>query len=343
MSNIAQHMRITATQVTDQDVDRRIAAVNDLAGTYALLRSPLEILNKAAGIAVSLGGDGTPSDQLGEEVQAAVQPHASSFIYSERPLEVGICSGMAVYSMISSEPTGTGASTNADLMAAGLWSALSFQATLSEPKREALRAQVLTAAQSRVTRAAERARMRSEVPAFGAPGIVVEELEKYPAAFKRATTATIDALRRNAVLDREELDFLWYAMLDHSRLLKKPLRALDEPVRVVAAGIEAAAKLRKLPCDVHHELVVRSVSADAELNLDELMDAIGGDRDLLATPFDPDVLAQAPGVFPLLRAFSTGSSGIDGAAVRRTASDWGGRALLEAGIFHMATGSGAKL
>lgn len=343
MSNLALHMRITATQVTDEDVDRRNAAVTDLATSFKKMKDPHAILAKAVEIADALGGDGTPSERLGEQVQEAVQPHASSFIYSERPLEVGICSGMAAYSIISPEPAVMLGWTSADIMAAGLWSTLSFQAPLTEQKREALRVQLLTAAQERVTTVAEGARRRSEVPDFGALSLVVEEVEKFPGTFKRATAATIEALRRNAALDREELDFLWWVMLDRSRLLKKPLSDLDEAIRIVAAGIEAAANLRKLPCDVHHELVLRSVSADTEFDLASLLAAIGGDRYALATPFAGSVVNHAPGVFPLLHALSTGSAAIDGASVKRRTSEWGSRALLEAGIFHMCIGTACTL
>lgn len=335
MSNVAQHMRITGTQVTDEDVDRRNSAVAELAAMYTKMTVPGQILAKASEIAAALGGSGTPSKELGEEIEAVVQIHSSSFIYSERPLEVGICSGMAAHSMISPAPISMSDFTVADIMAAGLWSTLSFQSPLEEPKREALRLQVLSAAQGRVTSAAEGARKRSQVPNFGEPTITSEELGSFTDDFKEATSTTIEALRRNAALDREELDFLWWVMLDRSRLLKKPLPGLKEPTRLVAAGIEAAANLRKLPCDVHYELVLRSVSKDTAVDLTSLMTTIGQDRSALTTVFlASKLIKEAPGVFPLLHALSTGNINIEGASIKRTSSEWGQRALLEAGIFH---------
>lgn len=343
MSNVALHMRITATQVTDEDVDRRNAAVNDLIAIYSKMKSASDILAMAEEIAAALGGSGTPSDWLGEQIEEVVQAHSSSFIYSERPLEVGICSGLAAYGLISQPPTAKLSWTPADIMAVGLWSALSFQAPLTDPKREALRVQLLTAAQDRVTRVAEGARVRSDVPDFGALSAAAEELEKVPAAFKKATTSTIEALRSNAALDREELDFLWWAMLERSRTLNKSLMSLEEPVRVVTAGIEAAALLRKLPCDVHHELVLRSISEDEALDLASLLTAIGEYRGTLISSFSSDVLDEAPGVYPLLCALSAENSEVDGALVKRKASEWGGRALLEAAIFHIRIGTAGKL
>ncbi|RML35490.1 hypothetical protein APX70_00945 [Pseudomonas syringae pv. maculicola] len=297
------------------------------------MTSSQQILLTIAEIAAALNGDGKPSDRLGQEVQEAVQQHSSSFIYSERSLEVGICSGMAVLSIISQKPTFKNDWTVSDIMAVGIWSALSFQSPLSEPKREALRQQVLSAAQDRVVNAAEHARERSAVQDFGTLKMSAEELEKIPVDFKAATDRTIEALRRNAALDREELDFLWWVMLDRSRLLNRPLQSLDEPIRMVVAGIEAAKYLRKLPCDVHYELVLRSVSEDAEFDLPSLFDAIGEHRYALMESFNTiGAVNNVPGVFPLLHALATGNLDIEGASVKRKSSEWGERALLEASV-----------
>lgn len=70
--------------------------------------------------------------------------------------------------------------------------------------------------------------------------VTIAEGAKPTTTFKKATGATIEALRRNAVLDREELDFLWWVQLNRSRLLKRPIDGMAEPLRRVASGIEAA-------------------------------------------------------------------------------------------------------
>jgi len=337
MSNLATHLRITGLQVTDDDVDRRTKAVSELATAYGKITGVKEILEKAAEIAIACGGDGTPPPSLGAEVQTAVQVHASSFLSSEKPLEVGVCSGFAALSAISPAPIPSqmGVWTVPDVLAAGLWSALSFQAPLKDPKRETFRSELLAGARSRVIRAAETTRKRSEVPDFTEFSVAADGFDKVPAAFKEATAATIEALRRNAALDREELDFLWWAMLDRSRLLNKRLADLDEPLRLVVAGIEAASNLRRLPCDVHSELVLRSVTADGKVNLADLLTAIGDSRRSLISKFPGDVITQIRPVFPLLSSLVTEDADIDGAPVKRSASEWGTRALLEAALYHL--------
>ena len=152
---------------------------------------------------------------------------------------------------------------------------------------------------------------------------------------KEATAGTVDALKRNAALDREEIDFLWWALLGRSRLLKRQLSAIIEPTRIVAAGIEGAKLLRRLPCEVHREIVLRTLDQDPQLNLTELLEAIGADRDQLIQGFDHSEATAHPTVFPLLNALVTGNGSTLGADIKRSVSEWGERALLEAGFTKM--------
>lgn len=331
MDNIPVHMRISGLQITNEDVDSRRSAAGALATSWGKSRNISDVLSKAAEIADALGGDGSPPDTLGAEVEAAVQKRASAFLSSERPLEVSVCAGMAVVSMMKPEPTSLDW-TVPDLLATALWSALAFQPALQEEKREALRTEVLTAVRDRSVKAAEKARERVAVPDSAELTVTIDEAGKATTNLKKSMAGTIDTLRRNAALDREELDFLWWAQLGRSRLLGKSLATIAEPVRLVASGIEAAGHLRRLPCEVHRDLVLRTVDADPELDLVELMAAIGGYRATLGAPYQNGMVAAAPSVFPLLHAIATGAATGASATVKRKASNWGARALLEAGL-----------
>lgn len=340
MANLAVHMRIASLDVSNEDVDTRQAAVSELVEAWGKLKTPTIIIAKAAEIAHALGGNGTPTAALGEEVQCAIQKHASAFLHAEQPLEIGICSGVAAIELLSPSPSDSGWTTP-DVFAAALWSALTFQTPL-DGKREALRIEVLEVAQLRSLKSSELSRQRSPVSDFGELAITTDSEAKVTSNFKKVTNATITGLRRNAALDREELDFLWWVQLSRSRLLNRPLASINEPVRLVAAGIEAAGHLRRLPCEVHREVVLRTLDADPELDLADLIAEIGDDRDALGSRYGSGVVAQAPTVFPLLHALTTGSTSADGAKVPRKSGDWGARALLEAGLAQMcATGPSA--
>ena len=330
MNAIATHMRITNLQVTNEDVDTRTAAVSDLVATWGKLKDTETIIAKGAAIAEALGGAGTPSAVFGVEIEGAVQAHASAFLHSERPLEVGIIAGNSGWAV-------------ADILGTALWLALSFQPALEDVKREALRSSVLETARGRSTSGAEAARQRVAVNDFGEFTITAGEEVKAPASFKKATTATIEALRRNAALDREELDFLWWSQLGRSRLLNRMLVDVAEPVRLVAAGIEAAGYLRRLPCEVHRDVVLRTVREDPELDQSALLKTLGDDRAVLGQSYTNGLAGRLPEVFPLLHSLTAGAPSAEGGKIKRRSSEWGARALLEAGLVKLQASGPAKL
>ncbi|HEJ3299939.1 TPA: hypothetical protein SMW04_003843 [Pseudomonas aeruginosa] len=334
MENIAVHMRVSGVSVGDEDVNSRRAAATSLATSWKKDKNAGAIVSRAAEIAKALGGDGNPPPTLGMEVQAAIQKKSSSFLYEERPLDISVCAGMAMVSLLTGNP-GTIGWTVYDVYATALWSALAYQPVLEAERRENLRREVLEAASGWSTMSAEKARARAEIPEPNALKITTDANGAVTSDLKGAMTDTIEALCRNAALDREELDFLWWAQLGRSRLLNKQLSAITEPTRIVAAGIEGARMLRRLPCEVHREIVIRTLDQDPELDLEGLLAALGDDRAVLGAPFIEGSVAAHPTVFPLLHALATGELDDAGATVKRHVSEWRERALLETGLAQM--------
>ena len=344
MNRAAVHMRIVSLNPTNEEVDACKAAAAKLSKTWGRSRNKAVMLEKASQIAAALGGDGTPPETLGSEVEGAIQSHASAFLYTERLLEVGICAGIGAMNLLAGPANSTGWA-NADALAGALWSALGFQLPLEDDRREALRKEVLDTAQSRTMETAEGARQRTSVSDFGQFHITEGNRTQVPSNFKRATGATIDALRRNAALDREELDFLWWSQLGRSKLLDRSLSEINESVRLVALGIEAVRHLRHLPCEVHRDVVLRALETNPESDLNELITMIGEDRTALGTAYGTadSVVGRAPDVFPLLSALAAGSTSGDGAGVKRPASEWGARALLEGALVKLFSTGPAQL
>jgi hypothetical protein len=332
--NISLHLRITELTPSNEDVNSRRAAVDNLATVWGKNRDVNQIVAKAAAIAESLGGDGSPSAELATEVQTAVQKHASAFLYAEKPLEVGLCAGMAAVTMMRADPESVGW-TALDVYANALWSALAFQPVLGEEKRENLRREVFDRARQYSLASAEQARERKDVAEPIDLVVTIAEGNKATTNFKKAVLGTIEALRRNATLDREEIDFLWWSQLSRSRLLNRPLSSISEATRLVASGIEASGLLRRLPAEVHRDLVLRTADVDPEFDLPELLAEIGDDRAALVGGINTDYVTTYPTVFPLLNSIVTGAAEVDGAMGKRKASTWGGRALLEGALSRM--------
>lgn len=334
MINLALHLRITGMQVLDVDVDSRKAAATDLRSKWNKEGAVGTIFKRASEIAMALGTESDPPVDLAAEVEKAVQGHASAFLSNERPLEIGICAAAAVDAMLEGTRLDNDGWKIVDVLATALWSALSFQSPLNDVKREGLRVEILRLVQQRSMEAAEESRKRMEVAEFGDFAVVPEDDAKTLAAFKKATGSTIKTLRRNAALDREELDFMWWTLAARSHLLNRPLKMLSEPVRLVVAGIEAADYLRRLPCDVHRDLVLRHTDDDAEVTLTELLASLGEDETAIRNSLDDHkaTILAAPGVFPLLSALLTGKTHVPDGDGARLSSVWGARALLETSL-----------
>lgn len=328
MNNLASYMRISSINVTDNDVDSRQAAIKILATAWGKDSDVNSIVTTASDIAEALGGDGTPSANLGEKVQDAIQKNSSSFLYEERLLDVGICSAMAVASLMDGATGNTGWLIK-DVYAVALWSALSFQPILEDERREKLRCELLDLASDWSTTSAEKARERINVPDPSNLKITIDEANAATSNFTDAIKNSINALRHNSALDREELDFLWWTLSGCSRLLKSRLSEIAEPMRILSAGIEGAKFLRRLPCEIHREIVLRTLDQNPEFDLAELLLAIGEGRTVLSSAFPTKPVVTHPTIFPLLHALYTGKAENVGATLTRPLSEWGERALLE--------------
>lgn len=334
MENMSLHMRISGINVTDADVSSRIAVATSLKSKWIKEKNLESVITNAVEIAKALGGGVIPPPKLGAEVEAAIRKKSPSYLLVERPLDIGICAGMAIVSLLDSSRS-TIKSMVAETYGLALWSTLSYQPVLDDERREKLRCEVLNAASSWSRKSAEKARERIDVPDLPAIKITISDSGEVSNNIGEAITNSIKALRCNAALDREEIDFLWWAQLGRSRLLDKQLASISEITRIVAAGIEGASMLRGLPCEVHREIVLRTLDQDPSLDLAELIAALGDDRVVLGEAFIEGCVITYPTVFPLLHALATGKTGEKGAAEKRDASEWGTRALLEAGFANM--------
>ena len=109
-----------------------------------------------------------------------------------------------------------------DVYSNALWSALAFQPPLARRSAKGCAARCLTARRNGAWRAQTRHAERHQVPICRTLPSQLARTISASSNFKKVTAGTVEALRRNAALDREELDFLWWVQLNRSRLLGRP-------------------------------------------------------------------------------------------------------------------------
>ena len=330
MSIMAKYARIFWADPRDEDVGARNRAVDALRAGLELLKTR-EAIEAAGAIADMLAGANIPSG-LAARAEKALTDHSPAFVLEGSQQQGVVCLAAAALALVKTGPAQAGGWTTPDAMAAALWSALSLQDRRDGAPTEGLREDLLDACRQRVRSVAKHARSRRPVPDVGTLTIPDEDPTNRSAqsAYKRATAPVIKALKDNADLDREEIDFLWWTLSDYSGLLGCPLADKNLPCRAVAAGIEGSSMLRRLPDDGLRHAVLRLVGVSAALTLGELVADLGADATLLAANCVRPWVAKLPTVFPLLAALSGEGGG--GSFVRLDARGWGARALLEAAI-----------
>jgi hypothetical protein len=336
MSVMAKYVRIFWPDPKDEDVNRRNAAVATIQAWIETFNDPWMSIQLASALADSVA-DGQARNVFAFKVeQAIVDAGSAAFVREGHDLEIVVVALVSALDLFRRATEDSGESA-ADALAAGLWSALSFQIAVSDEPIELLRQEILKAARERTMLIAERSRRRQIVPEIGP--LTLPETQPIGArastAYRKATEPLVKALRENAELDREELEFLWWMIEDWSDALDCRLSDSDPLIRAVAAGIDGASKLRRLPASGHRNVVLRGVPAGNPASLIALLATLGDHRSTLAKSINADRISQSPTVFPLLTAIASGNNRPAGADVERNARDWGARALLEAGIMQV--------
>jgi hypothetical protein len=229
--------------------------------------------------------------------------------------------------------------SRADILAIGLWSALSFQSPRTEAKIESLRSELLDAGRDLALRSAESSRKRAAVSDY-ALKMAEHEAEGWAGFdkhFKPEFKRIVGALRSNAALDREELDVLWWVLEDWSELLNRRFSTNSTAASAIASGIEAGRLLRRLPSETHKHLVLRNVLEDATLSMTELLKALEPEAPKLAGAHaENEVLSSCPSIFPLLSRIASNQFRGSASKEKRQLSEWAVRALLESAILRLA-------
>ena len=330
--DVARFVRIFEPDPSDDFVAKRTAAIRQLKTHFLKQRDVGKLMSLASEtFGVFLDSPVVPESHAGA-IEGAIKKQSESFVRDGRDLEMSVCAMIAVVNAIQGSGKASEGWTVADVLATAVWSRASFLPANPEPKLEELRSQAVDAAKQRILVSSLDTRVRRNVPEFGQFGDDALGAE----AFREATGATIDALRYNAALDREELDMLWWVLGDTSNVLEIPLTSMSPETRAIASGIELGALLRTLPGQSHRNLCARSVGETEPMTLAGVLEALGDDRTALAASFANEALVdEAASVFPLLNGIRAGSSALAGSEVARPLKEWCARALLERAVLRV--------
>lgn len=326
MADLAKHMRIYDASPDDDLVSKREAAIKDAIAAFRKTTHANLLVSLAAATATSFATGSAP-DPLGSTVATAIKNKAPSFVRDERELEVAVVGAISILELLEAADTNNTVTVK-DILTATLWSALSFQNPIEDAKHEQLRQELLGVARDRTLRRAEISRKRAvpkEVPEFteGDASQVAKSLN--------AAKTAVTVLENNAVLDREEIDILWWATGGRSPLCGMAYDRMTSAARGIVRGIELGILLRRVPSQAMRSLALTGVAESEPMTLAELLDASADVLEPLAKKIPtPSTIEAHQIVFPLLSAILVGSATAGGQ--KKTVDEWCSRAILETGL-----------
>jgi hypothetical protein len=336
--DIAQHIRIFDKTPSDELVQKRTEAIGALSDKFSKLVNVSDILDLAADLTKAAAKNGALPESRAAEVETAIRDKSSSFVREGQELQMLTCALLAVLKLLKEAKPSMAVWSRTDILALGLWSGLGFQKVRAEERIEALRSELLTASREIALRSAVSARTRQNV---GDVSIKVPEAydqAKLASAIQNGMAKTIDCLRTNAALDREEIDLLWWVLGDWSGLAAKHYREMNEVAALISAAFEAGSLVRRLPGDSHKHLVLRLLKTDRAISLHDVLEGMKDEREKIAAFFQSNVLLQGrEAVFPLIAAFVAGKAPGRGGSHALQLSEWAARALLESSILHVGS------
>lgn len=341
MVDVAKHIRIFDKQPSDDLVDKRSIIVSAMAEKILKFKSYEDHFSLVEDIAKALESEEfpLPAKRAGE-VEEAIQAQSSAFTREGQPLQMITCLMLAVLKTIDGSQISTNGWGKPELLASAVWLGLSLQKPCVETRMEALRSELLNTSRDFVAKASDMSRKRIIVPD---PTVKIADLTdatKVADSIGKGLSKSIESLRQNAALDREELDLLWWTLSDWSTIQGQPFSRLDVRVAAITAGIEGAALLRRLPSVGHKQLILRHVKDDEILAIAMLMESLREKKQAISASVPQSQIAKAyPRVFSLLSGLFGELSAGESLGLR----DWGARAMLEATVLRFSQNSALVL
>ena len=252
MIDIANYVRIFKADPDDDFVVKRKAALRTIVTKLSKTNTFDGLMTLAQTVTDSIYDPELLDGEISSDIEQAVKAESPSFLAEGNELQIAMMVAVGVLEIISeAEPT-SGQASRADYLALAIWSGLSFNRPLSNPKIESLRQELISKSSDLFLSSAEKSRQRLS-----------------------ATRVTVKLLSTNAALDREELDILWWVLGDWSNLAKARLSKLSECSASIIAAFEVATRLRRIPAEAHRQLSMRNIRDDASFSLEEVIDGPG--------------------------------------------------------------------
>lgn len=331
-SSLAQHLLIFRAELNDEFVDKRTAAIDEIAGRVATITAANELLDLATLIVLVFEGRTPDSKFLTEAAQSITTASSSFGLKDENRLEVYAHLILGVLKALQSAKADGKRNNMMAALACALAQGLSFAGDPPDSKWVQLRDELWKVADAFASRNAELARNRQPTPSSAR----AEGGETGVAALR----TQVRVLRENTDLDREEINLLWCAMVDRSQFIKGRRSAATPVISAMVNAMDLASLLVRPCAPAHRELACFHLpSGEHHPALEDFEVARTELGASLATMLGTTaaLVRQHPRVFPLawviLHEGATDAASITAAGLKNdrrfSLQEWTERALSE--------------
>lgn len=323
MQHLTPHITILDPLTRAEDPSPWLALVPKLGRCFLDARTRREVFEITNALVASLHARHAFDQPIGDSIRRVLRRDLDRFHVT--PYLVRVSSMLAVLHVLHNTRLQTSNAAKRETLAIALWSSLTFQSSLPEPRVEKLRGEILRTAQELGLGMARRERARRTVPVTD---------EQWPPPAQHA----LDALRHNATLDQEENGLLRWFLPEGSELSLAPRSTPGKPnITALLRTCEMARLFRLFPTTAHYNFVVDSLDNSATVSLRSLRDALSDDAPAIAEPYrDNPLIRQCPFVFPLLASLLDQQPRDLALEDERPMAYWCGRVVLEVAALQYA-------
>ncbi len=332
---IARHLRIVKADLDDDYVKKRQKAVTAVAKSFRKRTDADDLLALAeAMVRILHSSTLAAAEEITKEVADAISAESPSFVAEDATLEIGVCALLAAAVAIDGEKPAKGDAFNVTWFARAITLGIEALPARSEARIEALRMDLVRLGVAVNERDVEHSRKRDEASA-DLPAIKEAEApDAYAKRLFEAMRTLCSSLARNADLDREELEALWWAFAGRSELLGCALASGEPRAAALASGVELGCLLEGPVAEAHRDLATRALpQGTGPLALKDFHSLEQSAARKIAAKLSRPAVVNYPAVFPLLSMMNAAAEGKPEPAVvdneRRPLEFWARRALDE--------------
>ncbi len=336
MTDIAKHIRIFNPSPDDEYVKKRTIAISAIEAVIKKKTGSNEMFALANNIIQSINNPELLSSDIKIASVRALQKASTSFVEDGEQLQISTCVFLAAQRFLEKSKPNNGELSMELIFSLALANGLSFSGAIADKEKlELLRSELQQTAQQKVGTLADIARQRKRVNSEALTVTKENTFVAFAGLLDSSYGLKLTNLNYNAILDREELNILWWALSEWSSIADKQFKELNETQATVLSALEISSLLQKFPGKAHVQLSCKYSTAKAELTGDEVFEQIEGlSAKIQSSLNNAQMVQDYPSIFPVLTLLSGGKDN-PGLAVKRSLLEWAGRIIWERAMLNI--------